>query len=94
MFKQSMQGKINKQDFDIIADKKSKVIVHLNKIFSLNQTQEPSQNEKNQNLSYFGPVPQEPKHHELHVDTSKSPYNNDSRRYVKVRSQTLSDDVY
>ena len=94
MFKRSIQGKKNKPDFDIIADKKSKIIVHLNRMFSLNQAQETGQNEGNQNLSYFGPVPQEPKHSNLEVDTSKSPYNAESRRYVKGRSQTLSEDVY
>ena len=93
-FKRSMQGKMNKPDFDIIADKKSKIIIHLNKMFSLNQAQEASQHEGDQNLSYFGPVPQEPKHHDLHLDTSKSPYNNENRRYIKQRSQTLSEDVY
>lgn len=90
-------------------------------MFSLNQAQETSQHEDNQDLSYFGPVPQEPKQEEqfldvkdkeeensgkdykdvkmhykdLHLDTSKSPYNSESRselrRFVKVRSQTLSE---
>jgi hypothetical protein len=45
---------VNKEDFDIIADKQSKIANH-NIKFSLNNGSESSH--KEEDLSYFGPVP-------------------------------------